>query len=101
MTQMKTIGQIYGKILGGVIKSYRNMIWENCNFGRRKREIGEKIYISKDVIETYGGEFKNINGHRLVNFCIENTILIANTFLKHNDFHKYTIEITAESKSQY
>jgi hypothetical protein len=41
----------------------------------------------------YGGEsIRNTNGERLIDFCINNGLLIGNTFFSHNHIHKITFE---------
>lgn len=39
-----------------------------------------------------GESTKNNNGERMIEFCIENDLIITNSKFKHKDIHKYTRE---------
>ena len=37
-----------------------------------------------------GDTIKNNNGEKIIEFCVENDLIIANSKFKHKDIHKYT-----------
>jgi hypothetical protein len=41
---------------------------------------------------------KNENGRRLIEHCIENDLIIANTFYTHKDINKITKEVQSRSE---
>ncbi|KAK5649396.1 hypothetical protein RI129_000425 [Pyrocoelia pectoralis] len=43
-------------------------------------------------------ENKNNNGHRLLQLCTENNLIIMNTFFIHKDIHKYTREAPSRNE---
>lgn len=55
--------------------------------------VGKKDANTVDVIGTQGEDKRNDNGCRLIKFCIDNDMIIANTFFTHKEIHKITREI--------
>lgn len=52
--------------------------------------IGNDLKGREGVIGIWGESIKNNNGERLIEFCIQNDMIIQNSFFKHKDCHKYT-----------
>lgn len=62
--------------------------------------VGKRGEGTPDVIGVYGERCRNNNGSRLIHFCIENNLIITNTFYKHKEIHQYTREVpTRKEKS--
>lgn len=55
--------------------------------------VGLKNNEAVDVIGEHGEDHLNDNGRRMLDFCIENNLLITNTFYRHKNIHKYTREV--------
>lgn len=60
--------------------------------------VGTKDEISEHVLGSYGEKHKNGNGRRLIEFCKENDMIVANTFFKHKDIHTYTRELPSRNE---
>lgn len=54
--------------------------------------IGNDNVGRQGVMGIYGEETRNTNGERLIDFCIQNGLVIQNSFFQHKDCHKYTRE---------
>lgn len=68
-------------------KSNKNIIIMGDLNGRVGRNNnGIERYMGKE------GEHKNSNGEKIIELCIENDLIIANTFYTHKDIHKFTRE---------
>uniref|UniRef100_A0A1Y1M0F5 Reverse transcriptase domain-containing protein n=2 Tax=Photinus pyralis TaxID=7054 RepID=A0A1Y1M0F5_PHOPY len=63
----------------------------NGRVGKRKNE-------GADVIGNQGEDHKNNNGVRLINFCVDNNLIITNTFYKHKEIHKFTREVESRNE---
>ena len=51
--------------------------------------VGNKTDGKNGVMGRYGEEIVNNNGRRFIDFCIQNRLIIQNTFFQHKDCHKY------------
>lgn len=60
--------------------------------------VGRQDQKTKDVIGTHGEPLRNNNGHRIIDFCIQNNMLVMNTFFQHKDVHKYTREVKSRGE---
>ena len=49
--------------------------------GKRHEESSFVVGNQEEIV-------RNNNGRRLINFCIPNELIIANTFFQHKDIHK-------------
>lgn len=54
--------------------------------------IGNKAEGTEGVMGRHGEDTKNSNGKRLIDFCIQNRLIIQNSFFEHKDCHKFTRE---------
>ena len=54
--------------------------------------VGKRTLCTENSVGPYGEDIRNKNGTRLINFCIDNNFIIANTFFAHKNIHKYTRE---------
>lgn len=55
----------------------------NARVGKRREEV-------ERVLGLWGEETRNMEGERLVDFCIRNDLKIMNTFFKHRESHIFT-----------
>lgn len=60
--------------------------------------VGKRNNDAIDVIGNHGENHRNNNGDRLIRFCIDNDLIITNTFYKHKDIHKYTREVKSRNE---
>lgn len=60
--------------------------------------MGKRNNDAIDVISPHGEKHRNNNGERLINFCVENNLIVTNTFYKHKNIHKYTREVTSRKE---
>ncbi|KAJ8934491.1 hypothetical protein NQ318_012467 [Aromia moschata] len=60
--------------------------------------VGRRDQRSGDVIGIHGEAIRNNNGSRIIDFCIENNMLVMNTFFRHKDAHKYTREVSSRNE---
>lgn len=60
--------------------------------------VGKQDQRSGDVIGNHGEMTRNNNGTRVIDFCIENNLLVMNTFYRHKDVHKYTREVKSRNE---
>jgi len=54
--------------------------------------VGRRDENYRDPIGRYGEQHRNNNGKRIIKYCIEQDLIITNTYFKHKDIHKYTRE---------
>ena len=47
---------------------------------------------ANDCVRKYAEEFKNDSGERLLRFCSEHQLKVANTYIVHKNSHRYTWE---------
>lgn len=78
-------------------------IVENCNgkivvIGDLNGRVGIKDGRTSDVIGQYGETTRNNNGYRIIDFCVQNNLLVMNSFFKHKDVHKYTREVPSRGE---
>lgn len=57
------------------------------NFNGR---IGKKDVETEETIGIHGEMIRNNNGKRLIVYCFNNNLVIANTFFDHKEIHKHT-----------
>jgi len=50
------------------------------------------------VVGNQGEIVRNKNGRRLINFCVLNELIIANTFYQHKDKYKYTRKVKSRNE---
>lgn len=60
--------------------------------GDLNARIGNNTEGTEGVMGRYGETAKNRNGSQLIDFCIQNGLIIQNSFFQHKDCHKYTRE---------
>lgn len=60
--------------------------------------VGRRNNVTADVIGQYGEEHRNKNGERLINYCVENNLIVTNTFYPHKNIHKYTREVKSRNE---
>ena len=60
--------------------------------------VGKRTLCIENSVGPYGEDIRNKNGTRLINFCIDNNFIIANTFFAHKDIHKYTREVISRNE---
>ena len=60
--------------------------------------VGRKDQKSQEAIGMHGEDTKNNNGERLIQFCIENQLIICNTFFEHKNIHKFTREVKSRGE---
>ncbi|KAJ8947700.1 hypothetical protein NQ318_001539 [Aromia moschata] len=60
--------------------------------------VGRRDQRSGDVIGNHAEATRNNNGSRIIDFCIENNMLVMNTFFRHKDAHKYTREVSSRNE---
>lgn len=60
--------------------------------------VGKGNKISQEVVGQHGEMVRNSNGNRLIQFCIENQLIVTNTFYEHKDIHKYTREVKSRKE---
>lgn len=95
-------------VIGAYVPTDNAAKRENDNFYETLRELIKQIGNRKEILllgdlnarmghqenNTIVGSFvenkENDNGHRLINFCEQNSLKIRNGIHKHNDTHKYT-----------
>lgn len=70
-----------------------NMIMGDCN-----ARIGNETAGKQRVMGRHGGITSNTNGENLIDFCIQNGVVIQNSLYQHKDSHKYTREEPGRSK---
>ena len=61
--------------------------------GDLNARVGMRDEESSFVVGNQGEIVTNKNGRRLINFCILNELIIANTFYQDKDIHKYNREV--------
>ena len=54
--------------------------------------VGGNVAVWGDVIGKHGEVVENGNGTRLLQFCAENDLVIANSWFQHKEIHKFTWE---------
>ena len=55
--------------------------------------VGNNKQLGNGVLGNFGGEGTiNNNGERMLEFCIENQLIIGNSFFKHKNIHQITFE---------
>lgn len=52
--------------------------------------VGTKDVKSGEVLGAYGETSRNSNGKRIIDYCIQNDLLLMNTWFEHKNIHKYT-----------
>lgn len=60
--------------------------------------VGKRDERSREVIGSHGEIVRNNNGLRIIDFCIQNNMVIMNTFFQHKDIHKYTREVKSRNE---
>ncbi|XP_030763520.1 craniofacial development protein 2-like [Sitophilus oryzae] len=60
--------------------------------------VGIQDYESGDDIGKNGEAIRNNNGTRIIEFCIQNYLLIMNTFFRHKEIHQYTREVKSRNE---
>lgn len=67
--------------------------------GDMNSRVGKRTgNVSHDVIGKYGEEHTNNNGRRLIDFCLQNELIITNTFYQHKSIHMYTREMKSRNE---
>ena len=67
--------------------------------GDLNARVGNNVETSCGVVGREGEATTSPNGERLIDFCLENNMKIANTFFPHKDIHKYT-RVNSEKKEK-
>lgn len=80
-----------------------NEVIEKCKgniiiLGDLNGRVGLNDASSRDVIGNHGEVTRNSNGKRIIDFCLQNNLLVMNTFFKHKDIHKYTREVKSRNE---
>ena len=95
---------------GDEITCEKDDYWEKLDFaiqdakdkliiiGDLNARVGKRDEESSFVVGNQGEIVRNNNGRRLINFCILNELIIANTFYQHKDIHKYTREVKSRNE---
>lgn len=60
--------------------------------------VGNKPDVCGGTLGRYGEEVMNDNGERLVDLCVANSLVIANTMFPHKRIHQYTREEPARNE---
>lgn len=60
--------------------------------GDLNARVGNDIRGVQHVMGKFGEKVKNRNGVKLIEFCIQNGLVVQNTLFQHKDCHKYTRE---------
>lgn len=60
--------------------------------------VGKRNNDPIDVIGNQGEIHRNNNGERLISFCVNNNLIVTNTFYKHKDIHKFTREVKSRNE---
>ncbi|KAK5648822.1 hypothetical protein RI129_003714 [Pyrocoelia pectoralis] len=60
--------------------------------------VGNKNDTNTNVIGKHGEPICNSNGTRMIDYCVMNDLIIANTFYEHANIHKFTR--VAESRNE-
>lgn len=60
--------------------------------------VGKKEAKTSDTIGIHGEVIRNNNGNRIIDFCIQNNLVVMNTFFQHKDIHKYTRECKSRNE---
>lgn len=104
-----TILVVYGPNEDGRVAE-KDAFWERLNeivedvrgrlivIGDINGRVGKKDEETGEVIGMHGEEERNNNGRRLINFCILNDMIVANTFFQHKEIHKYTREVKSRGE---
>ena len=66
--------------------------------GDLNSRLGKRDEKSSFVVGNQGEIVRNKNRRMLINFCILNQLIIANTFLQHKDIHKYTRAVKSRNE---
>jgi hypothetical protein len=88
----------------------KDKFWEEMNLAVEKSNgtvfvigdlngrVGKKDNTTMEVIGKHGENIRNGNGRRLIEHCIENDLIIANTFYTHKEINKITREVQSRSE---
>jgi hypothetical protein len=66
--------------------------------GPTRKSLKKKDSTAMEVIGKHGENIGDGNGRRLIEHCIENDLIIANTFYTHKDINKITKEVQSRSE---
>jgi hypothetical protein len=88
----------------------KDKFWEEMNLAVEKSNgtvfvigdlngrVGKKDNTTMEVIGNHGENIRNGNGRRLIEYCIENDLIIANTFYTHKEINKITREVQSRAE---
>src|SRR5699024_2750556 len=66
--------------------------------GDLNARVGRKDHTTADVIGIQGENKRNDNGRRLIDYCIGDDLIIANTFHEHKEIHKIAREVRSRGE---
>ncbi|XP_063923705.1 craniofacial development protein 2-like [Zophobas morio] len=91
-------------------KHEKDSFWEDvqsvCNeakypviiLGDLNGRVGNITEGTEGSLGRFGEVIKNANGERLIEFAINNSFIISNSFFEHKDEHKYTREVKSRNE---
>lgn len=79
-------------------ETYENKRGKLIMAGDFNARVGKDADKWKGVIGKHGEDKQNNNGTRLLEFCVDNNLLIMNTIFQHKEIHKYTREMKSRGE---
>lgn len=88
----------------------KDKFWEELNevvdeatgelyiLGDLNARVGTKDDYTNQALGQFGENIRNNNGKRLLCFCIQNDLIIANSFFRHKAIHTYTREMHSRNE---
>lgn len=75
-----------------------NSLGEIIVLGDLNGRVGSKDAGTGDTIGIHGEITRNNNGWRIIDFCMQNDLVVMNSFFQHRDVHKYTREVKSRNE---